>query len=138
MNNAHAWLTVAVIAFALNSAAHVDEIMKSALSAVDEGQVRAARTLGFSKWQAFCYVTLPQAATIARPVYQSAVINTLQWTSVVGYITISDLTRVINQLGARASKPFFSLFLGMAIYLLIGYLIHLIFWLSARKGGSAK
>ena len=70
--------------------------------------------------------------------YQSAVINTLQWTSVVGYITISDLTRVINQLGARTSKPFFSLFLGMAIYLLIGYLIHLIFWLSARKGGSAK
>lgn len=131
-------LTVAVIAFALNSAAHVDEIMKSALSAVDEGQVRAARTLGFSKWQAFCYVTLPQAATIARPVYQSAVINTLQWTSVVGYITISDLTRVINQLGARASKPFFSLFLGMAIYLLIGYLIHLIFWLSARKGDGAK
>ena len=129
-------LTVAVLAFALNSAAHVDEIMKSALSAVDEGQVKAARTLGFSKWQAFRYVTLPQAFAIARPVYQSAVINTLQWTSGVGYITISDLTRVINQLGARASKPFFSLFLGLVIYLLIGYLIHLIFWLPARKGGG--
>ncbi|MBP3685001.1 MAG: ABC transporter permease subunit [Oscillospiraceae bacterium] len=129
-------LTVAVIAFALNSAAHVDEIMKSALSTVDEGQVKAARTLGFSRWQAFRYVTLPQAFAVARPVYQSAVINTLQWTSVVGYITISDLTRVINQLGTRASKPFFSLFLGVVIYLLIGYLIHLIFWLPTRKGGD--
>ena len=131
-------LTVAVIAFSLNSAAHVDEIMKSALSAVDEGQVKAARTLGFSKWQAFFYVTLPQAFAIARPVYQSAVINTLQWTSVVGYITISDLTRVVNQLGARASKPFFSLFLGAGIYLMVGYLVHLIFWLPVRKGGSKK
>jgi len=131
-------LTVAVIAFALNSAAQVNEIMKSALSAVDEGQIKAARTLGFSRWQAFRYVTLPQAFATARPVYQSAVINTLQWTSVVGYITISDLTRVVNQLGARASKPFFSLFLGMVIYLLIGYLIHLIFLFPARKGGGSN
>lgn len=131
-------LTVAVIAFALNSAAHVDEIMKSALSAVDEGQAKAARTLGFSRWQAFRYVTLPQAFSVARPVYQSAVINTLQWTSVVGYITISDLTRVINQLGVRASKPFFSLFLGVVIYLLIGYLIHLFFWFPGRKGGGSR
>lgn len=131
-------LTVAVIAFALNCAAHVNEIMKSALSAVDEGQIKAARTLGFSRWQAFRYVTLPQAFVTARPVYQSAVINTLQWTSVVGYITISDLTRVVNQLGARASKPFFSLFLGAAIYLLIGYLIHLLFLLPTRKGGGSK
>ena len=131
-------LTVAVIAFALNSAAQVNEIMKSALSAVDEGQIKAARTLGFSRWQAFRYVTLPQAFATARPVYQSAVINTLQWTSVVGYITISDLTRVVNQLGARASKPFFSLFLGMVIYLLIGYLIHLIFLFLARKGGGSN
>lgn len=129
-------LWVAVIAFSLNSAAHVDEIMKSALSAVDDGQVKAARTLGFSKWQAFRYVTFPQAFAFAKPVYQSAVINILQWTSVVGYITISDLTRVINQLGVRASKPFFSLFMGIALYLLIGYLVHLLFSFADRKGGD--
>ena len=130
-------LIVAVIAFSLNSAAHVDEIMKSALSAVDEGQVKAARTLGFSKWQAFRYITLPQAFSIARPVYQSTVINTLQWTSVVGYITISDLTRVINQLGARSAKPFLSLFLGVALYLLMGCLIHALFKMLGRKGGGS-
>lgn len=54
-------LLVAVIAFGLNSAAQVDEIMKSALSAIDEGQIRAVRTLGFSGFQAFRYVVLPQA-----------------------------------------------------------------------------
>ncbi|MBQ6900502.1 MAG: ABC transporter permease subunit [Firmicutes bacterium] len=131
-------IIVAIIGFGLNTAVHVSEIMKSALSAVDEGQVKAARTLGFSAWQAFWYITFPQAAAYARPMYRNATINLLQWTSVVGYVTISDLTRVINQLGARSAKPFYSLFLGIVIYLFAGYLIHLIFNLTERKGGRIR
>ena len=131
-------IMVAIIGFGLNTAAHVSEIMKSALMAVDAGQVKAARTLGFSAWQAFWYVTLPQAVAFARPMYRNATINLLQWTSVVGYVTISDLTRVINQLGARSAKPFYSLFLGIVIYLFVGYMIHLIFKLAERKGGRVR
>ena len=131
-------IVVAIIGFGLNTAAHVSEIMKSALMAVDTGQVKAARTLGFSAWQAFWYVTFPQAVAFARPMYRNATINLLQWTSVVGYVTISDLTRVINQLGARSAKPFYSLFLGIVIYLFVGYMIHLIFRLTERKGGRAR
>ena len=129
---------VAIIGFGLNTAAHVSEIMKSALMAVDAGQVKAARTLGFSAWHAFWYVTFPQAVAFARPMYRNATINLLQWTSVVGYVTISDLTRVINQLGARSAKPFYSLFLGIVIYLFVGYMIHLIFRLTERKGGRVR
>ena len=131
-------VVVAIIGFGLNTAAHVSEIMKSALMAVDAGQVKAARTLGFSGWQAFWYVTFPQAVAFARPMYRNATINLLQWTSVVGYVTISDLTRVINQLGARSAKPFYSLFLGIIIYLFVGYMIHLIFKLTERKGGGVR
>ena len=131
-------IMVAIIGFGLNTAAHVSEIMKSALMAVDTGQVKAARTLGFSVWQAFWYVTFPQAVAFARPMYRNATINLLQWTSVVGYVTISDLTRVINQLGARSAKPFYSLFLGIVIYLFVGYMIHLIFRLTERKGGRVR
>ena len=126
-------VVIAVIAFGLNSAAHIDEIMKTALSSVPEGQVKAARTLGFTKFQAFRYVVYPQALAFARPVYQNAVINILQWTSVVGYITIADLTRVINNIGARTAKPFFAIFMGIAFYLLLGYAVHLIFWLTERR-----
>ena len=129
---------VAIIGFGLNTAAHVSEIMKSALMAVDAGQVKAARTLGFSAWHAFWYVTFPQAVAFARPMYRNATINLLQWTSVVGYVTISDLNRVINQLGARSAKPFYSLFLGIVIYLFVGCMIHLIFKLTERKGGRVR
>jgi len=124
---------VAVIAFGLNSASHIAEIMKAALEAVDPGQIMAARTLGFTKYGAFYHITLPQAGEYARPVYQNAVINLIQWTSVVGYITIADLTRVINSIGARTADPFFVIFLGILIYLMLAYITYLIFNMADRK-----
>ncbi|HOT74708.1 MAG TPA: ABC transporter permease subunit [Candidatus Wallbacteria bacterium] len=129
---------VAVIAFGLNGASHIAEIMKAALQSVDPGQVMAARTLGFTKFGAFYHITLPQAGEYARPVYQNAVINIIQWTSVVGYITIADLTRVINSIGARTADPFFLIFTGIIIYLLLAYATHLIFSLAGRKRRAAR
>jgi len=124
---------IAIIAFGLNSASHIAEIMKAALESVDRGQVMAARTLGFSKYEAFYYVTFPQASEFARPVYQNAVINLIQWTSVVGYITVSDLTRVINNIGARTADPFGVIFVGILFYLFLAYITHLVFSLTNRK-----
>lgn len=124
---------IAIIAFGLNGASHIAEIMKSALESVDPGQVMAARALGFTKFGAFYYITLPQACEFARPVYQNAVINLIQWTSVVGYITIADLTRVINNIGARTADPFFVIFIGILIYLGLAYAAYLIFKMTERK-----
>ena len=124
---------IAVIAFGLNSAAHIAEIMKAALESVDPGQIMAARTLGFTKLGAFYHITFPQASGYARPVYQNTVINLIQWTSVVGYITIADLTRVINNIGARTADPFFVIFIAILIYLALAYVTYLIFTLTNRQ-----
>ena len=126
-------VAVAVITFSLHTAAHVAELLRAALSALDRGQVEAARTLGFSKWQAFKLVTLPQVIRIAKPVYQSTVINLIQWTSVVGYVTITDLTRVINNIASRTMQPLITITGGMIIYLSISWLVHWIFKLTERR-----
>ena len=123
-------VAVAVITFSLHTAAHVAELLRAALMALDRGQVEAARTLGFSKWQAFKLVTLPQIVRIAKPVYQSTVINLIQWTSVVGYVTITDLTRVINNIASRTMQPMITITGGMIIYLAISWLVHGIFKLT--------
>ena len=60
-------IMVAVITFALNVSAHVAELLRSALEAADKGQAEAARTLGFSAWQTFRHITLPQVLRIAKP-----------------------------------------------------------------------
>lgn len=115
---------IAVAAFSLNVSAHVAELLRSALGTVDRGQVEAARTLGFGRWGAFREVTLPQVLKVARPVYQSTAVNLIQWTSVVGYVTITDLTRVINNIGMRTMDPLFMIFVGVALYLLLAYIVY--------------
>ena len=126
-------LAVAVFTFALNVSAHVAELLRAALRAADRGQAEAARTLGFSAWDAFRLVTLPQVLHIARPVYQSTIVNLIQWTSVVGYVTITDLTRVINNTASRTMQPLLTIIIGMLIYLALSYIVFGLFALSDRR-----
>ena len=123
---------VAVITFALNVSAHVAELLRSALEAADKGQAEAARTLGFSAWDTFRLITLPQVLRVAKPVYQSTIVNLIQWTSVVGYVTITDLTRVINNTASRTMQPLLTILIGMLIYLALSYIVFGIFALSDK------
>ena len=125
-------VTVAVFTFALNVSAHVAELLRSALSASDRGQAEAARTLGFSAWDTFRLITLPQVLRIAKPVYQSTIVNLIQWPSVVGYVTITDLTRVINNIASRTMQPLLTITIGMLIYLALSYIIFGLFALSDK------
>ena len=131
---------VAVFTFALNVSAHIAELLRSALDASDRGQAEAARTLGFSAWDTFRLVTLPQVLRIAKPVYQSTIVNLIQWTSVVGYVTITDLTRVINNTASRTMQPLLTITIGMLIYLALSYIVFGVFALTdamkRRKRGE--
>ena len=132
-------VTVAVFTFALNVSAHVAELLRSALDAADRGQAEAARTLGFSAWDTFRLVTLKQVLRIAKPVYQSTIVNLIQWTSVVGYVTITDLTRVVNNTASRTMQPLLTIIIGMLIYLALSYIIFGLFALSDRiKAGKRR
>ena len=123
---------VAVLTFGLNVSAHVAELLRSAQSAADRGQAEAARTLGFNAWDTFCLITLPQVLRIAKPVYQSTIVNLIQWTSVVGYVTITDLTRVINNTASRTMQPLLTIIIGMIIYLALSYIVFGLFALSDK------
>lgn len=123
---------VAVAAFSLHMSAYVAACFYSAIMACDAMQAEAARTLGFSKWQAFTLITLPQAAIIAKGTYQSTIVTLVQWTSVVGYVTITDLTRVINNIGSRTMQPLFMIIVGLILYLGIAYTCYGIFALAER------
>lgn len=125
-------IMVAIVTFSLNVSAHVAELLRSALEAADHGQAEAARTLGFSAWSTFRLVMLPQMLRIAKPVYQSTIVNLIQWTSVVGYVTITDLTRVINNTASRTMQPLLTILIGMLVYLVLSYIVYGLFALSDR------
>ena len=54
-------ILVAIIAFGLNSAAYVAEVIRSGINSIDHGQFEAGRSLGLNYRQTMTSIVLPQA-----------------------------------------------------------------------------
>lgn len=119
-------VTVAIIGFAMNFGAYASEIMRSGIDSIDPGQREAALALGYSETQAFRRFILPQAAMYFLPVYRGEAVSLLKSTSVVGYITILDLTKMSDIIRARTYEAFFPLIATALIYFLLAWIISLI------------
>ena len=87
-------LGVCILAFGLNSAAYVAEIIRSGINAVDRGQMEAGRSLGMSKIQAMYKVVFPQAIRNILPAIGNELITLVKETSVAGYVGVMDLTKM--------------------------------------------
>lgn len=114
---------VAIIGFSINFAAYVAEMMRTGIEAVDKGQMEAASALGFSRVKTFIYITLPQAARHFLPVFRGEFISLVKMTSVVGYITIQDLTKVSDIIRSRTYESFFPLISTALIYFVMSWLL---------------
>jgi len=114
---------VAIIAFSLNSAAFIAEIYRTGLQSVDRGQTEAAVALGFTKLQAFLYIVVPQAAKKSLPVFTNECITLLKGTSIVGYISIIDLTKASDLIRSSSFEAFFPLLLITVVYFILASLI---------------
>lgn len=112
-------IAVAVIAFGLNSAAYVAEIVRSGIMAVDEGQFEAGRSLGLNYGQTMRLIILPQAFKNVLPALANEFITLLKETSISGYIAIPDLTKGGDLIRSQTYAPFLPLFGVAIIYLVI-------------------
>lgn len=119
-------IVIAILAFGVNLAAYVSEMMRSGIDAVDKGQVEAAEALGFTKLQAFLKIVAPQALRNILPVYTGEFISLFKMTSVVGYIAIQDLTKMSDIIRSRTYEAFFPLILTAAIYFVTSYIFTLL------------
>ena len=118
-------VAVAVAGFSINFAAYVSEMMRTGIETVDAGQLEAAQALGFGKARAFWKVTAPQAIRTILPVYRGEFISMVKMTSVVGYITIQDLTRMSDIVRGLTYNAFFSLISTAIIYFALANLLGL-------------
>ncbi len=119
-------ILVAIIAFGLNSAAYVAEIVRSGIMAVDNGQFEAGRSLGLNYRQTMIYIILPQAIKNILPALGNEFISLLKETSISGYIGLADLTRggvIIQSLTYEPLLPLLAvalIYLGMVLLLTAG------------------
>ncbi len=107
---------VAVIAFGLNFGAYVSEMFRTGIEGVDRGQTEAGIAMGFTKYQTFVNIVLPQAARRILPVYRGEFISLVKTTSIVGYIGVQDLTKAGDIIRSRTFDAFFPLIMIAVIY----------------------
>ncbi|MBR2256918.1 MAG: amino acid ABC transporter permease [Blautia sp.] len=130
---------VAVIAFGLNSAAYVAEIIRSGIMSIDEGQTEAGRSLGLGFTQTMWLIIMPQALKNVLPALGNEFIVLLKETSISGYIGLMDLTRGGDIIRSQTYGALFPLLAVAAIYLvLVCFLSFLVDRLERRMRVSER
>lgn len=112
-------ILVAAIAFGLNSAAYVAEIVRSGIMSVEIGQFEAGRSLGLDYKQTMMSIILPQAVKNILPALLNEVISLLKETSISGYIGLMDLTKGGDIIRSNTYEAFLPLIAVAIIYLVI-------------------
>lgn len=112
-------LIVAIIAFGLNSAAYVAEIVRSGIMSVDIGQFEAGRSLGLTYKQTMGSIILPQAVKNILPALCNEFISLLKETSISGYIGLMDLTKGGDIIRSVTYEAFMPLIAVAIIYLIM-------------------
>lgn len=112
------WL-VAVIAFGVNSAAYVSEIIRAGIQSVNPGQMDAARSLGMPGGMAMREIILPQAFRNILPALGNEFVVLLKETSIVGFIGGMDLMRMGDIIRSKTYEAYVPLLSVAAIYLML-------------------
>ncbi len=107
---------VAIISFGINSGAYVAEIFRAGILSVDKGQMEAGRSLGLSYPKSMTLIVLPQAVKNILPSLVNEFIALFKETSIVGYVSIIDLTMAANLIRSRTYQAFTPLIIIAIVY----------------------
>ena len=116
---------IAVVCFTLYFGAFFCEIFRSGIEGVSKGQWEAGAALGMNKRQVLSKIVIPQALLRVLPVYKNQVITLIKSTSIVGYVSIMDITKASDVIRSRTFDAFFPLLMTALIYLMLSWLFGL-------------
>ncbi len=107
----------AIVAFSLNEAAYMSEIIRASLSAVDPGQLEAALSTGMTPGQAMRLVVVPQAVRYVIPPLGNDFNAMMKNTSLAIVIGVSDLFENAQEISSTTFHTF-EIFVAVGIYYL--------------------
>ena len=114
------------IAFTINVAAYLAEIIRAAIQSIDKGQLEASHALGLTYGQAMRLVVIPQAYRRMIPPIGNEFIMVLKDTSLVSVIALTDLTYQTKMIASSAASSVVYI-PSMIIYLVITAIFTFIF-----------
>lgn len=114
-----------VLALSIELGTTSSEMFRSAYNSIKRGQLEAAHSLGYTKWQKFIHVIFPQGLYVILPNLGSAVLSIIQATALVYTLGIFDILGKARQIDTNVShvKTFEMYFVVAIIYWIIAVII---------------
>ena len=111
-----------IVAMSMNSCAYVAEVIRSGIQAVDDGQMEAARSIGFKYGEAMRLVILPQAVRNILPALGNEFVTVIKESSIVSVIGIADLMFRTNDVIAVTYRSLPCLAIAACIYFILTFI----------------
>ena len=125
-------IAAAIVGLALNSAAYSCEIYRAGIDSVSIGQHEAASVLGFTRWQTFTKITLPQVIKHILPPFSNECMALVKNTSLAQIIGVVELFRVANIQMAKYFTTIPLLIAAVFYLIMCGVLERLFHYLEKR------
>ena len=121
-----------VVAFIINYAGYFAEIYRSGIQSIPRGQYEAAEVLGYSRFQTFVRIILPQVIKRIMPALGNEVITLVKDTSLAFSIGVAEMFSTAKALVAsqRNMVPFA---IAAAIYWVFNFLVELVMGRIEKK-----
>lgn len=133
--------TAGLVALSLVFASYASETFRAAFQSVPKGQIEAGRAYGFTAWQCFRLIELPQIWKVAIPGLGNLWQGAVKDTALVSIVGLDDLMRKTNQAAQATSEPFTFYFVASLIFLgitLVSMGIITLLERRARRGTAGR
>lgn len=114
-----------IIGFSINYAAYFAEIYRSGIESMPVGQYEAAQLLGYSKFQTFMTIILPQVIKRILPTVTNEVITLVKDTSLAFSLSYSELFSITKQI-ATANTTFMPFVVAGVFYFVFNLLVEIV------------
>lgn len=121
------------IAFGMNSAAYICEIMRGGILSVDKGQMEAGRAVGLSYGKTMIHIIIPQAIKNTVPTLGNEFIALVKETSVVSFIAVVDVTKAFQSIANSTYEYIIPYIMLALVYLIIVLIATLLIKLLERR-----
>ncbi len=103
-----------MLACTVNLGAYLSETIRSAIEAVDKGQVEAAYSIGMTTYQTMKRIVLPQALLVALPNFGNIFLSIVKDTSLAFIVSVVEIMGEAKIIGARGLR-FFEVYIAVSL-----------------------
>lgn len=112
-------ITAAVISFIINSGVYQAEYLRGSIQSISGSQLKAAQSIGMTKWQGIRHIILPQALRRVIPSWTNEFIYMIKYSSLAYVIGAKELMTEAKLIASRNYQFFNVYFIVALVYLVV-------------------